>query len=541
MRALRQAKRRVPAATGRASLPRAILTVLLLVSACSSTRAPEEGGPPTPAPLARLVVSTTGDDAAPGDDARPLRTLGKALSRGTASIVLLPGTYTEDLTIARDVTIAARDRATLDGRITVTRAALDLTGVDVLRGITAEQSPRVALSTLRVASSSAADALALLHSVAALRNLTLTCGSETCLQAANSTVTADGLTLTRGSVAHKRGLRAETSSVTVRGLRAGGASNIDAQASQGSHLTLVDAELVDITGNAVAALSGSKLELVRARITGTGRVAILLSASDATIRGLDLGPLDPSASGIGIEGGVVRISDSRLQRAGMAAVVVNDHRARPADVRLDGVTIDHGRATAINLGQGKLAVARCELIGDPAAIADGNDAITVSGDTADLTIESATIDAATGHAVGVYNNAGARISARITRPRLGGVLVERSAGAELRITGTTITDCKQGSGVALVDTLAVEIEDLEVTRCPEAGVLAGLGTEVSVRRARLLDNRQYGVAAFGRSTLTLSDSTARGSKWAAFASCADGSVITGGGGNTLEGPTSLCP
>lgn len=488
-----------------------------------------------------MVVSPTGDDRGTGEDARPFKSIGRALAASATTIELMPGTYAENLWISRDVTLRARETATLAGRLSIQGAAVSLTSLDVTGGLAIDRAPRVALESLRVTTASTTDTITVVGSTVVLRGVTLACASETCLQAASSTVSADGLTLVRGVGDHKRGLRAETSSVTLRNLRAGGATNVDIQATTQSHLTIIDAELADIVGNAIAVQSGSTLECLRTRIFGQARTAILISASDAHLRHLDLGPLPPPASGIGVEGSTVVIENSRLYRAGSPALVVNDHRSRPADVRLDGVVIEHGRTTGINLGQGKLTLVRTDLVGDPSTTADGEDALVASGDTATLIIESATFDAAAGHAIGVYNNAGARIAARITRPRLGGILIERTAGSELRISGTTVSDCRSGSAVVVVDALGVEIEDVELSRCPEAGVLAGAGAEVTVRRARLVDNRQYGVAAFGRSTLTIGDSSARGSKWAAFASCADGSVISDGGANTFTGPVSLCP
>lgn len=521
----------------------ALLVGGLAGAGCSSTRTPDSTNPDAPAPHSRVVVSPTGDDEASGDDAHPFRTLGRAVAHeGVTAIDVLPGTYTETLTLTRDVELTAREQATLDGVLTVREGAVSITRLDLGRGLLAERTPRLALTDLRVSAAPEATEAARLTAVTAvLRGVSMVCGSETCLETSGSTLSIERLRLTHGATAAKRGLRAETSSVTIRGLVTSGASNVDVQVNLQSHLTLLDAELVDVVGNALAVQGGSTLTARRLTIRGTSRVAVLLSASDADVRAIELGPLAPSATGLGIEGGRVTIADSRFVRAGGTAIAVNDHRTRPADVRLERVVIDHGRGTALNHGQGQVTLSGSTLRGDEAATTDGEDSVTVSGETADLVIEDTSIDASTAYAVGVYNNAGARISARITRPRLGGVLFERTAGADLRLTGTTITDCKQGSGVAVVDALGLEADQLEVQRCPEAGLLVGAASDAVVRRSRFVDNRQYGLAAFGRSTITLSGSEARGSKWVAFASCADGSVITDGGGNTLTGAKSLCP
>ena len=499
-------------------------------------------GPNVPPPRTTFFVSPQGDDAAAGDEARPMRTVTRALSApGATAVVLRPGRYVESPTIAHDVALTGEGGVVIEGTITIGAVVASFVRVDIDGGLVVGGAKNLSLSSLTVRSSSTSDAIALADSVASLTDVELFCGPETCLQVGTSTLAAVGLVLSPGRGEHKRGLRAETSSVTLRGVRAHGARIAQLQASARAHLTVLDATLPELVGNGIVA-NDSFLTGARIRIEGRGNTGIILSASDADLSGLEIGPLPNDAQGIGILGGKVRIADSHLVRAGVAAIVVNDHRERRADVVIERVVIEHGSATGIQHGQGALLLRAVRLIGNPSATSDGEDAILCSGETADLVVESAEIDAPAGFGIGVYRDAGARITgAVVTRPRLGGIIIDDSAGAALSIVSSRVSDCKQGSGIAVRNALEVTLEDVEVTRCPEAGLLVALGGDVVVGRSKFLMNRQYGVAAFGQSSLTVSGSTVRGSKWAAFASCADGSSVVDGGNNTFEGATTLCP
>ena len=76
-----------------------------------------------PVPAGAIVVSTTGNDAAPGTAASPLRTLGRAVAKAPvgATIVLRAGSYHESVVIEKQLTIQAWPRGVwLDGSSPVT-------------------------------------------------------------------------------------------------------------------------------------------------------------------------------------------------------------------------------------------------------------------------------------------------------------------------------------------------------------------------------------------------------------------------------------
>lgn len=132
-------------------------TLAVLLAGCGSEEsAPVETPTPTPPPVQGrlLYVAPDGSDAAPGSRSRPFRTIRRAADRVEPgdSIVVAPGTYPEDLTLARSGTRAAPvtltsvggTRPVLTGRLKVTASNVVVTGL-VFAGRTAANPDDVAV------------------------------------------------------------------------------------------------------------------------------------------------------------------------------------------------------------------------------------------------------------------------------------------------------------------------------------------------------------------------------------------------------------
>jgi hypothetical protein len=508
--------------------------------ACSSAKTLEEKPPPKPPEQSSIFLSPSGNDSAVGE--APRRTFTSAIGADHAQrIVVDPGQYEEaEVVIDRPVEIVSRGegRPSIEGTLIVRSGGVSLRGIDVTKGIVIEGASVTNIEDATVGPREAR-AIEVKGSKVRLSSLRVTCGSETCLEASGSTLAIDHLTLDGPST--RRGVRIDTSTVTILGIKARGMVVSQVQVERSTRLRITDAELEDPLGSGLVCLNGAQIDAARVRVTTVKNTGILISSCDAWIDDATVGPVILNAIGIAIEGSAVHLRRVMLETSGRSGLTINNHRDRIADVTIEGGVIKHGMHMGINHGQGRLTIRGLKLEGDPKAKTDGEDAIMSSGHIAELRVESALIDAPAGFGVGLYNNAFGVVTATITRPRLGGVIVDSAAGEQIVLRSVRVRDCQIGSGIVTQDALDVRIEDVEVSGCKEAGLLAGERSEVSVSKSQFNNNKLYGLAAFGGSEIEVTGTIAKRSKWSAFATCGDGARILDAGGNTLEGATTICP
>lgn len=516
--------------------------ILPMVLSCSGSRT-HDGPPPIVGP-STVYVSPDGDDSAAGTAAAPLRTLGHALEVETAErIVVASGRYVEpEVIIARPVTIACPSEApaVLEGTLVFHGRDATVARLDIQGGVRLEGAEQVSLLGGTISAGSLADTIRAQGARARLEDLVIACGLETCLSVEGSTLSITR-TQIKGEPVSKRGLRVETSSVTLREVVGSGTNIGLIQAGTGGRLRIVGAQLSGFTGTALTGINGARIEAERVTIGEVRQSGVILSLADARFTGLTIGPVVTAGVGIGVQGSYVEVRGLDLTSGGQSGVIVNNHRERSAAVTIDGGVIRHGATLGVNLGQGRLVLKNLRFEGDPTAAQDGEDAILAAGELAELEAEALTIDGPAGFGIGIYTNALAQVNAVITRPRIGGINVEDTAGESIRLHGLKVSGCKTGSGVVAQNAVGIVLEDSEISGCIEAGLLAGDRSRLAVRNSRFLDNRQYGVAAFGGTEIQISGSSARGSKWAIFATCADGSGVIDEGGNQFVGPTTMCP
>lgn len=514
---------------------------LCFVMACAQ---PPLREPRPPALQSTYFVDPKGDDDR-GDGTResPFRTIAAALlPEGLERIVVAPGRYDEEeIVVTRSVEVfgPGDGQATLNGHLEIEANGVRIHGLDVTRGLAIRTSEAVTISALRVASATRADALFVDRSNVDLLDLRLEGGAETCLSISSSTVTAERLELV-GSTSSKRGLRAISSSVTVEASTASGCSISQVQAERSTRLTLSGSTLSSSGGNGVVSLSASSLRLSTTTVEGARDIALLVSvaeleASDSTFRSTREGVT------IGLQGATVRISDCTIEGSIQGTLTVGRQRTTISDVRILRSTFALGTSQGLSLTSGRLALSDVRIVGPSELVGGGSDAIVAVSEESSLELERTTIEHAGSWAIVARQSASVSIDGgRFERPREGGVLVDESPGASIRLRGLVIDGPQLASGVAIFEAQDVTLENVEVSRSAEAGLLLGSSAYARVSSSRFIENRSYGLGAFGGSTIEVSATEAKGSKWAAFATCGDGSTIVDLGDNVFEGTTILC-
>lgn len=514
---------------------------LLALAACSSCA----GGPkleeekPPPPRQGEAYVSPAGSDDGPGTRDRPFRTLRRALETDYATVHLLPGEHLEpELTIGRQVALRGpEDRsARVAAHVFVRAHDVTLQHLEVAGGLTAHRARRLLVESSSIAAGEREDTVSLTSSQATLRRVALSCGFETCVQVTTSTASLEGLRV-RSEVATKRGVRAETSSVTASDLDIAGMGISQLQASSGARLTVRRSRLHGSQGSGLVALQDAVVQADEVEVEGAARMSLLVQGAEVRFARGRLG--GTRSVTVGVAGARVELVDSWLGTSPEGALSASVHAGRPPEVSLSGGRVEHGPRDGVLIGSGRLRVQGTTFVGG-AGTGEGGDAITATGLGTELEVRGARIEQSRGYGVVIVNDASGTVTATISAPRLGGILVENALAEPSRVVGSFVEDCTQGSGIMVLGSEAT-IERTRVSGCFDAGLLAGQGGRATARRVEVSDNPRYGFAAFGGATLTLESSRARGSGWAAFATCGDGASIIDAGDNTLEGATSLCP
>lgn len=468
-------------------------------------------------------------------------TIAAALAKSATKIALLPGGHTGDVRLDRAVELrgAGGGVVLLLGHVSVVADQVSIEGISLAAGLSVYQAKEVRIRRGRIDAGPKDEAVALQGARAELAELELGCGPETCLEVATSTVELHQLRLLAGPET-KRGARIETSSITASDLSLEGASVTQLQLGRGAKVTLSRATFKDSRGSGLsvlrgAALQGDQLEVINARAIGA-----VFQLSQVVLRRLTVGP-GPGLA-VGVSGGDLTLEDAILHAGNDGAMNLAAFLDQPPKVLLTGGEIRHGTKGGIYAGAGELRVRGSSFKGavDPASPTPA-DAISGTGLGTRIEVEGARFEAPSGFAVALFSDAAATVTATVTGPGQGGVYAEGIAAGAVLVRDSRIEGCLNGSAVVGFDVRDLTIRGLRAQGCREAAVLAGQGARVLVERTTAIDNPLYGYAAFGGAVLRVGQSSARGSKWALYASCADGADIEDLGGNQFVGATVRCP
>lgn len=507
---------------------------------CAGTTNGVDERPPPVETQTKSYVSTEGDDNADGSEATPFRTIMRALAGDADVVVVRPGVYVEpEVAVARKVSVEGERGSVLAGHVLVANDDVRWSRVDVMGGISITLASNVEVTTATIGAGTREDTISVASSRASLSELVLKCGAETCVQATTSTASLTSVVMAPEN-ASKRGVRAETSSVSVADVEVRGTSISQLQASGGSWMRVRGAKLNAAGGNALVALRSTMLA-DDVTTSGSTQLGFLTQSSTVTLRGSTIGASTTLTAGV--QAGRVTILDSTLEGSPEGTLNLAAWRDDKPTVRLVRTTLAHGARVGVLQSTGTLIVEGGRFVGDPNAPAaiESADAIVATGMDSRLMIRGATFEDTAGTAILGTRHLAATITATISRPRLTGIFIEEARVFPVRILGGRIEGCQRESGLVLLDVEGARVEGLTVTGCPEAGVLTGEEAEVEVVGVRAIDNAGFGYGAFGGSTIRLRSSVARGSAWATFSTCGDGAQVIDAGGNQLSGPTTECP
>ncbi len=510
------------------------LSLLVLTGCVGATR--DEHVPPPPGPRTTAYVSPTGDDAADGNERTPYRTLAKALGGIEQRIVLLRGAYDEErIAIDRPVSVVGDGAVVVRGHVFITGNEVTLDHLSIGGGLAAHFVESLSVKNATISAGLKDDALSLTRSSASLAHVKLACGPMSCLQATTATVTIEDCIATGGDET-KRVLRFETSKAFIRRSRLEKSATVTLQLSGGS-LELTDTRVLG-GGNAIVATQGATLIAKNVQIDGAARASLIGQRAKIRVDDTTFGrTLDQT---IGLSGADAFFRRCTIEGSQKGTISVVDHLVAESVVRFEDGEIRHGRASGILVGSGVVTVAGTHFLGDPVPKGEGNDAITANGVEARVIVESARFDTPGAFAVAYHADASGTVTATVTKPRLGGILVEDVAADPVVVVRSVIKGCVDGSGVVAQGGKVV-VDRTRVEGCKEAGVLAGDQASVRISSSNLIGNVTYGCAAFGGASIEASSTRIKGSKFATFASCGDGARVDDKGNNRLEGSVSACP
>lgn len=536
--------------------------LLILAFGCRTT------GPHT-APVSVpsvLFVSTAGADANEGRRERPFRTLEHALRHTEVTeIVVMPGRYRLNNAIVQRKGLKIRGKnATLVGNLSIEADDTQLESLNIEGTIRVRRAARVRFEKLVAGAPKSAEArstnananakaetrdddrpssgasikhaLEVEASDVELTESVLNCGRRTCLLATTST-----LALTRVDLNAQpntaRGLRIAQSEASLETVTLKNTTIAQVVAEHSARITIRDSRFTSAEGSGVVVVDGSSIKLRRTDILSATRSALILQDANARIDHIRASA--KSGPTIGIAGGETLIAHAEIDGTPVGAVSVI-RRQDKGRVRIVGGKIMHLRHPGVTIASGDVTIQGTVFVGDATATSDGGEGVLAQGLDTRVNID-AVFEAPTSFGVSINQDATGTVSATVTAPRLGAVMVDSATTERVYIKDLKATDCKQGSGVVVMDSSAVAISHAEIKGCSEAGVLAGTGSDVTISGSKFLGNREYGVAAFGGSRIHLDDTVIQGSRWATFSTCIDGARVDDGQANRLLGPTMDCP
>lgn len=517
-----------------------LVLALTVTAGCTRNGGPMEIFTPPPPPEV-AYVSPDGGDLADGTENAPFATLRRALQTDRPRIVMLPGVFPEpEVNVSRSVRIEGTvdGRAVLEGHLFISAPDVVVRRLDVTDGIATHLAAGLIVASATISAGKKDDALSLVSTRIRLEDLLLRCGPETCLQATTATVVGARIRA-RAVDASKRIVRVETSSATLEGLTLIGGSITQLQAERDSHVTVRSSTLSDGQGNGLAAVSKAVLEVRDTHVSGARRLSLLVNRARARVRSSRLrGTADLTA---GVAGGHLVVQSSTLSASPNGTLSISANFGEPGHVELRGGVLEHLDQDGVLVSQGTLVVEGTRFEGDGRPGGDTGDAILASSPEARVEVRSAHFVRPRNFAVVFNADATGTVTATVTEPGAGGVLVDDVAIEPVVLRDLVVEGCRTGSGVVALRAPRIDVEGGRVRGCAEAGYLAGTQSNLHIRGARAIDNTEYGFAAFGGSAVHLESSRASGGRWAAFASCGDGSRIDVGDDVELEGQVATCP
>ncbi|MBK8010788.1 MAG: right-handed parallel beta-helix repeat-containing protein [Deltaproteobacteria bacterium] len=512
---------------------------------------------PAPGPTV-LYVSTTGADSNDGRKERPLRTLEHALRQANVrEIVLAPGTHrAQEVKIQRKGLSLRGESATLIGNLSIEADDARVDSIAIRGAIRVRDAARVRLDRIVAGPSQSSsrsrprgehavenapentleNTLDIEASGVELTRSILNCGTRACLKAKTSTLTLTSVNL-NAQPKTLRGLRIADSIASLRDVTLEKTTTAQVVAERGTHISIRDAHFASAEGSGIVAVGGSTIKITRTDVLSAARSALVFQDANARVDHVHVSA--KSGPTIGIAGGETLLAHAEIESTPVGAVSIIRHKDQ-GKVRIVDGKVTHLRNPGVTIASGDVTIRGTVFVGDATATSDGGEGVLAQGLDTRVNID-AVFDAPTSFGVSINQDASGTVSATVTNPRLGAVMVDAATTERVHIKYLKAENCREGSGVVVLDSSAVTISRAEISGCSEAGVLAGTGSDVTIAASTLLGNREYGVAAFGGSRISLDGTTIQGSRWATFSTCIDGARVDQGSANHILGATMDCP
>ena len=516
-----------------------LLTTLLLIG-CASANGTRDSVPREEDARRHAWVSVDGDDEADGSPATPLATIRRALDTRVDVIHLMAGRHdVPEVVLTRTLRLEGPEegRALVAGHVFISADSVHVDRVDFGEGLAAHGVRDLRVSQGRVAAGSRDEALLFTRSEAILEDVEISPGSEVGLEAVDSRLRLSRVKI-RARAETKRGLRVDASQVRASTLAIRAGKTVHLQVTDRSNVAVSDLVVGGGEGTGLMVLSSSTVAVERGQLARSPRFGLLTQQSRVRLTSTNL--TGGHLATIGVQGGRLHAVTSTIGPSPGGGIVLSAFRGSPARAELQSCTILHGPFDGARVADGHFVARTTRFAGTQPENSAGGSAAIAHGVGAHIELLGARIVSPAGHGLVATEDATARISGRIERPGQGGVHIEGVRVTAARVNELYISDCRKGSGVTAIDS-DVNVDDLVIHDCPQAGILAGARSTVQSRRVRIITRGRYGFAAFGGATLTIEDGRADGASWAAFASCADGAQLIDEGDNQLNGPVTTCP
>ncbi|GAA4128316.1 AAA family ATPase [Actinomadura keratinilytica] len=252
--------------------------------------------------------------------------------------------------------------------------------------------------------------------------------------------------------------------------------------------------------------------VVRTRVTGTGEAGLVVRAG-ATATVDDTVVSRPGDVGLwAAGGGALTARGVSVEAAAISAVYASDN----ASATLQGCRLEEPRACGV------VAVERSTVgVADTGILRTGQSGVEARD--ADVTVRDSLVRGAGGLGMLATDSAGLTAQrVAIEQTEHNGVLVRDSAVAGLE--DCTIAGNTTGDGLAVLQTGTCSFSGGTITGCSGGAGVAGAGSALTLRGARIIGNRYGGVTAVDGAELAVLDCTVTGNEGPGIRATADTAV-----------------
>ncbi len=504
---------------------------LLSLAACrGADRNPMGGGG---ASETEIWVAVVGSDDASGEYGEPVRTLKHALDSDADVIRVDKGRHViGGLYVLRTVRIVGSEtgRTVLGGKIFVDANQVEFDRLDVQGGLSARRVTDLRLIDVRLAAGPAPAALSVSEVQMELLSSEVSGGNQNTIEAVSSTISIERTRIdANGS---KRGIHQRGGVLVIN----------QVQISGGDSAAMLVADKARCTGRTVSVLGeggsitakrGATLDFDGLTTEASRSTGVLVQGAHLKLKHSHLASVETS---LGVVGGTAMVRGSTLSAIKVATVSVAGPTSR---LELSDSRVDHRTHDGLLVESGRVEGSSLRFVGAQERDLSGH-AIVARGNKSFIKLEQTDIQTPAGYGLLVADDVQTDLQVSIDKPRLGGIHAENLWAWPLNVRNSQIQGCLGGDGIS-VHNASATLSDITVNACGDAGLLLGHGSEATATKVSVTSSKRWAFAAFGRSSLELTEVKAVKTPFATFASCATAARISFDGKSQLSGRVVECP